>query len=194
MENLELLVEASEKLKQDVKYTRFCEMGFSANDSKLNNRKGFNANTQDFRKYAIEIVDMANKLLSEMDKIYDLVKKRLGPVLSPENIDNSTEEKFSKIYGKLEYKVYMCLKVYLNMAEIYKGLPEHDKAELSDTLIGVDNQMRKLIVLFGQKAMECVDVYGTIYKFDNKPITAEYFTFDNFVKNFSSAIQRVRPD
>jgi len=194
MNNLELLVEASEKLKQNVRYTKFCEMGFSANDAKLNNKKGFDANTQDFRKYAMEIIEMANKLRAEMDSIYKLITKRLGHVLKPADFDNSTQEKFSRIYGRLEYKVYMCLKVYLNMVEIYKGLPDYDKNEVSDTFIGVDKQMRKLIVLFGEKAMECVGVYGTIYKFDNKPITAEYFSFDNFVKNFSSAIQRVRGD
>ena len=71
MEELFNLLKEAENIKQNIKFTKICE-AYNAADLKKTDLNGYNANTQSFRQYIKEIMDLLAKLNQEMEKIYKI--------------------------------------------------------------------------------------------------------------------------
>ena len=152
MEGLFNLLKEAENIKQNIKFTKICE-AYNAADLKKTDLNGYNANTQSFRQYIKEIMDLLAKLNQEMEKIYkinDTMFSRNANLINNyaelEKIKNTkVSNDLSVKYTNIELKLFLCIKVFYTIIDIYKGLSTDEKSQVSEEILATKDHLLKVI-------------------------------------------------
>jgi hypothetical protein len=198
MKGLFNLLKEAERIERDIKFTKIYE-AYNAADLRKDNINGYNANTQSFRQYIKEIMDLLSKLNAEMEKIF---KTNQSLFNRNANIDNFVElEKSNNIklskelsykYLKIEYKLFLCIKVFYRIFNIFKGLPLNIQSRLSNEMISTKGHLIKVITAIKNEFKTQQELYGCIHNYAGNIISVEkadnYFTLDNLKNHFQKGI------
>lgn len=199
MEGLFNLLKEAENIKQNIKFTKICE-AYNAADLKKTDLNGYNANTQSFRQYIKEIMDLLAKLNQEMEKIYkinDTMFSRNANLINNytelEKIKNTkVSNDLSVKYTNIELKLFLCIKVFYTIIDIYKGLSTDEKSQVSEEILATKDHLLKVIAAVKKEFKIQQELYGCIQNYEGTIIPVEqadeYFTFDNLKSHYQKGI------
>lgn len=198
MEGLFNLLKEAERIGQDIKFTKIYE-AYNAADLRKDNINGYKANTQSFRQYIKEIMDLLSKLNAEMEKIFKTNQSLFNRNATINNfveLEKSNNIKLSKDlsskYLKIEYKLFLCIKVFYRIFDIFKGLPLNEQSQLSNEMISTKGHLAKVITAIKNEFKTQQDLYGCIHNYAGNIISVEqvdeYFTLDNLKNHYQKGI------
>lgn len=198
MEGLFNLLKEAERIGQDIKFTKIYET-YNAADLRKDNINGYKANTQSFRQYIKEIMDLLSKLNAEMEKIFKTNQSLFNRNATIDNfveLEKSNNIKLSKDlsskYLKIEYKLFLCIKVFYRIFDIFKGLPLNEQSQLSNEMISTKGHLVKVITAIKNEFKNQQELYGCIQNYAGTIIpveqTDEYFTLDNLKSHYQKGI------
>lgn len=198
MEGLFNLLKEAERIGQDIKFTKIYE-AYNAADLRKDNIKGYKANTQSFRQYIKEIMDLLSKLNAEMEKIFKTNQSLFNRNATIDNfveLEKSNNIKLSKDlsskYIKIEYKLFLCIKVFYRIFNIFKGLPLNEQSQLSNEMISTKGHLVKVITAIKNEFKTQQELYGCIHNYEGNIISVEqadeYFTLDNLKNHYQKGI------
>ena len=198
MERLLNLLKEAERISQDIKFRRISE-AYNAADLKKTDEDGYIANTKSFEQYVAEV----NTLLGGLnDEIVKIVKSDLQSFKNSQAQNVGQEEtddprkaqdlKNLKIklsnditskYLPIEYKLFLCIKLFYDTFNIFTGLPLDVKSRLADSMKTTKNNLLNTINSVRDEFKNQQGQYTCIqnYKGDIIPVNKadEYFKFDN---------------
>lgn len=198
MEGLFNLLKEAERIGQDIKFTKIYET-YNAADLRKDNINGYKANTQSFRQYIKEIMDLLSKLNAEMEKIFKTNQSLFNRNATIDNfveLEKSNNIKLSKDlsskYLKIEYKLFLCIKVFYRIFDIFKGLPLNEQSQLSNEMISTKGHLVKVITALKNEFKNQQELYGCIQNYAGTIIPVEqadeYFTLDNLKSHYQKGI------
>lgn len=198
MEGLFNLLKEAEDIKQNIKFTRICE-AYNAADLKKTDINGYNANTQSFRQYIKEIMDLLAKLNQEMEKIYKIDTNMFSRNANINNFVELEKTKNAKIskdltvrYTNVELKLFLCIKVFYTIISIYKGFTTEEKSQVSEEILATKDHLIKIIAAVKEEFKIQQAKYGDICNYAENIITVEqadkYFTLNNLKNHFQKGI------
>lgn len=198
MERLFNLLKEAEDIKQNIKFTKICE-AYNAADLKKTDLNGYNANTQSFRQYIKEIMDLLAKLNQEMEKIYKIDNNMFNRNANINNFVELEKTKNAKIskdltvrYTNVELKLFLCIKVFYTIIDIYKGFTTEEKSQVSEEILATKDHLIKVIAAVREEFKIQQAKYGNICNYADNIISVEqadkYFTLDNLKNHFQKGI------
>lgn len=198
MEGLFNLLKEAEDIKQNIKFTKICE-AYNAADLKKTDLNGYNANTQSFRQYIKEIMDLLAKLNQEMEKIYKIDNNMFNRNANINNFVELEKTKNAKIskdltvrYTNVELKLFLCIKVFYTIIDIYKGFTTEEKSQVSEEILATKDHLIKVITAVKEEFKIQQAKYGNICNYADNIISVEqadkYFTLDNLKNHFQKGI------
>lgn len=198
MEGLFNLLKEAENIKQDIKFTKICE-AYKAADLKKTDLNGYNANTQSFRQYIKEIMDLLAKLNQEMEKIYKINDTMFSRIANTNNYAELEKTKNTKVsndlsvkYTNIELKLFLCIKVFYTIIDIYKGFSTDEKSQVSEEILATKDHLLKVIAAVKKEFKIQQELYGCIQNYAGTIIPVEqadeYFTFDNLKNHYQKGI------
>lgn len=198
MNNLFHLLAEADRIKQEIRYEHICE-AYNAADLKKDDLNGYNANTQSFRQYIIEIKNLLDGLNQEMQKIYNLDTKMFSRNANLDNINaleqtlnKKLENDLSSKYLIIEYKLFLCIKVFYRIFEVFKSLNLEVQSELADGFKTTKNHLIKIITAVRDAFKTQQGKYGCIHNYAENIISVEnadkYFTLDNLKSHYLKGI------
>lgn len=198
MEELFNLLKEAEDIKQNIKFTKICE-AYNAADLKKTDLNGYNANTQSFRQYIKEIMELLAKLNQEMEKIYKIDNNMFNRNANINNFVELEKTKNAKIskdltvrYTNVELKLFLCIKVFYTIIDIYKGFTTEEKSQVSEEILATKDHLIKVIAAVKEEFKIQQAKYGNICNYADNIISVEqadkYFTLDNLKNHFQKGI------
>ena len=198
MEGLFNLLKEAENIKQNIKFTKICE-AYKAADLKKTDLNGYNANTQSFRQYIKEIMDLLAKLNQEMEKIYRINNNMFSHNANINNYKELEKIKNTKVsndlsvqYTNIELKLFLCIKVFYTIIDIYKGFSTDEKSQVSEEILATKDHLLKVIAAVKKEFKIQQELYGCIQNYEGIIIPVEqadeYFTFDNLKNHYQKGI------
>lgn len=198
MEELFNILKEAEDIKQNIKFTKICE-AYNAADLKKTDLDGYTANTQSFRQYIKEIMELLAKLNQEMANIYKIDTTMFSRNANINNFTELEKTKNAKIskdltvrYTKVELKLFLCIKVFYTIIDIYKGFTTEEKSQVSEEILATKDHLIKVIAAVKEEFKIQQAKYGNICNYADNIITVEqadkYFTLDNLKNHFQKGI------
>ncbi len=198
MEELFNILKEAEDIKQNIKFTKICE-AYNAADLKKTDLDGYTANTQSFRQYIKEIMELLAKLNQEMAKIYKIDTTMFSRNANINNFTELEKTKNAKIskdltvrYTNVELKLFLCIKVFYTIIDIYKGFTTEEKSQVSEEILATKDHLIKVIAAVKEEFKIQQAKYGNICNYADNIITVEqadkYFTLDNLKNHFQKGI------
>lgn len=198
MEGLFNLLKEAENIKQNIKFTKICE-AYNAADLKKTDLNGYNANTQSFRQYIKEIMDLLAKLNQEMEKIYKINDTMFSRIANTNNYAELEKTKNTKVsndlsvkYTNIELKLFLCIKVFYTIIDIYKGFSTDEKSQVSEEILATKDHLLKVIAAVKKEFKIQQELYGCIQNYEGTIIPVEqadkYFTLDNLKNHYQKGI------
>jgi hypothetical protein len=198
MEELFNILKEAEDIKQNIKFTKICE-AYNAADLKKTDLDGYTANTQSFRQYIKEIMELLAKLNQEMAKIYKIDTTMFSRNANINNFTELEKTKNAKIskdltvkYTNIELKLFLCIRVFYTIIDIYRGFTTEEKSQVSEEILATKDHLIKVIAAVKEEFKIQQAKYGNICNYTDRVITVEqadkYFTLDNLKNHFQKGI------
>lgn len=210
MERLLNLLKEAERISQDIKFRRISE-AYNAADLKKTDEDGYIANTKSFEQYVAEVNTLLGGLNDEIVKIVksDLQSFKNSQTQKPisagqeetddpkkaqdlKNLKIKLSNDITSKYLPVEYKLFLCIKLFYDTFNIFTGLPLDVKSRLADSMKATKTNLLNTINSVRDEFKNQQSQYTCIqnYKGDIIPVNKadDYFKFDNLKDIYKTGI------
>ena len=144
-------------------------------------------------------MDLLAKLNQEMEKIYKIDNNMFNRNANINNFVELEKTKNAKIskdltvrYTNVELKLFLCIKVFYTIIDIYKGFTIEEKSQVSEEILATKDHLIKVIAAVREEFKIQQAKYGNICNYADNIISVEqadkYFTLDNLKNHFQKGI------